>query len=358
MQALFRLMFSGMQMLNAGFVCGLLMACHIPLSAQVAGKKVFSFLNLPASARMAALGSNFIGTGGEDISLAWNNPAALNKKMHNHAFATYNNYLADIGYGYFAYARHFEKAGSFSLGVMYVDYGEFAGYTPSGLSNGTFTAQDQCFHLSYGKALNQAIRVGASVKYIYSIYESFVSNGLSADLSARYEDTSGGLSVTGFIRNIGFQAIPYTGTERKGLPLEAAITLSKKLEHLPFRYHLIVDNLQQPDMRYAISQTGEKDENGNNRIQEMSLGDNILRHLGLGGELNLSRNFFIRFGYNHNRRREMYQEQKRGVSGFSWGLEMKISKFRLSYGSAAFFPGYNSNQFSLQVNLSDFYSKK
>lgn len=328
------------------------------LNAQIAGKKAFAFLNLPASSRQVALGSNFISALDNDLSLAWNNPAALNKSMHNHAFATYNNYLMDINSGYFTYARDFKKLkGTMSIGVMYLDYGKFNGYNEAGISTGEFAVQDQVFHVSYGREISQKIRVGASLKYIYSIYESFVSNGISTDLSAIYNDTANKLIVTAFARNIGFQAIPYSGTERQGLPFEMAVTLSKRLEHLPFRYQLIFNNLQKPDLRYTITETGEKDENGNAKFQEMTMGDNILRHIALGGELNLSKHFVIRFGYNHFKRKEMNQEQKRGSSGFSWGLGMRISKFHLSYGSAAYFPGYNSNQFSLLVNLSEFYKK-
>jgi hypothetical protein len=340
----------------------LVLACigtSLQLQSQIAGKHTFAFLNLPASARQVAMGSNLLSVVDNDLSLAWNNPAALNPSMHNHMIASYNNYISDIGAGYFSYARTFKNIGTFSAGVLYIDYGDFEGYDESGVATGNFTAQDQCFHVSYGKQVKEKIRVGASVKYIYSIYETYVSNGLSTDLSAMYHDTSNNLNITGFIRNLGFQAIPYgEETRRQSLPLEAAITISKKLAHLPFRYQLILNNLQTPDMRYNISETNVRDENGNPQIQSMTLGDNILRHLALGGELNLSKHFALRFGYNHNRRKEMTQEQRRGTSGFSWGLGFRVSKFHLSYGSSAFFPGYNINQFSLLMNFSDFYKKK
>jgi hypothetical protein len=325
---------------------------------QIAGTKAFAFLNMPSSARQLSLGSNFISTVDNDLSQAWNNPAVLNSAMDKHVFATYNNYVSDINSGYFSYGKTFKNIGTFSLGILYLDYGTFNGYNEAGISTGTFKAQDQCFNLSFGKQVNNKFRIGASAKYIYSIYESFVSNGLSTDLSGIYTDSAKQFTVTAFARNIGFQAIPYNGTERQGLPMEIAVTISKRLEHLPFRYHLIFSNLQKPDFRYTISQTGEKDENGNPKLKTMTMGDNILRHIGLGGELNLSKFFVLRFGYNHMKRKEMGQEQKRGTTGFSWGLGFKVSKFQISYGSASYFYGHNSNQFSLLLNLNDFYKKK
>jgi hypothetical protein len=331
---------------------------YIQAQAQVGGKGVYAFLNMPASSRQVALGSNFISVLDNDVSQAWNNPAALNPKMHNHAFATYNNYVSDINSGYFAYGRDFKKLGTFSAGIMYLDYGKFDGFEANGTSTGTFTVKDQCFHVSWGRQWREKFSYGASLKYVYSIYESFVSNGLSTDLSGIYHDTARQLSVTAFARNIGFQAIPFGGTARQNLPFELALSISKKLEHLPFRYNLVFHNLQKPDMRYTIENTGVKDENGDNKIKTMTMGDNILRHITLGGELNISRHFVLRFGYNHMRRKEMTQEQKKGTSGFSWGLGFRISKFHLSYGSAAYFPGVSSNQFSLLMNLGDFYKKK
>ncbi len=328
------------------------------VSAQIGGKRNFAFLNMPASSRQVALGSTFISSPDNDISMSWNNPAALNSDMHNHAFASYNNYVSDINGGYFSYARNIGKKGTLSANVLYLDYGQFDGYTPAGIYTGTFKAQDQCFALAYGTSYKNKFRLGASLKYAYSIYESYVSNAISSDLSAIYTDSASQLNVTAYARNIGYQTIAFNGSERIGLPFELAVSISKRLAHLPFRYHLIFNNLQKPDMRYTITETNQKDENGNDKFQEMTMGDNILRHLALGGELNFSKHFVLRFGYNHMRRKELTQEQRRGTSGFSWGLGFRIKKFHISYGSASYFPGFNSNQFSLLLNLNEFYTKK
>lgn len=326
--------------------------------AQSAGKSVFAFLNTPNSARSVSLGSNFISTIDNDISTAWNNPASLNELSNKQFFASYNNYILDINSGYASYARHFKKYGTFAASILYLDYGKFPGYDFAGISTGEFKVQDQCINFSYGNKLNDKFRLGANLKYIYSVYESYVSNGISTDLSGIYEDTSKNLLMSVYARNIGFQAIPFNGTSRTPLPFELAFSISKKLEHLPLRYHLIFHDLQRPDMRYTITETGLKDENGNKLEKKMTMGDNILRHLGLGGELNLSKHFVLRFGYDHMRRKEMTQEQKRGMAGFSWGLGFRIKKLHISYGSSSFFAGYSINQFSLNMNLGEFYKSK
>ncbi|MDP2175695.1 MAG: type IX secretion system protein PorQ [Bacteroidota bacterium] len=327
--------------------------------SQIGGRGAYAFLNMPSNALSVALGSNFISAANhKDASLSWNNPAALNKNMHQSVSVTYNNYVSDINSGYFSYARHFKKIGTFSAGAMFINYGKFDGYNPAGISTGTFTAKDQSFHISYGNQYNSKLSYGGSIKYVYSIYEAFVSGGLSTDFSGMYHDTLNKLTMTAFVRNLGYQFIPYSGTERQNLATEIAFSISKRLEHLPFTYHAIFHNLQRPDMRYSVNNTGQKDEFGNSLNKEMTMGDNILRHITVGGELNFTKHFVVRFGYNHMRRKELGQEQRRGTTGFSWGLGFKAQKINFSYGSATYFPGINSNQFSVMLNLNDFYTKK
>ena len=111
----------------------------IKLNAQLAGKSTYAFLNMNPSARSLSLGTNSISAIDKDLSVAWQNPAALNPTMHNHAFVSYNNYVSDIKSGYFSYARTLKNKGTLSASVMYLDYGKFDGYLPNGLSTGVFT---------------------------------------------------------------------------------------------------------------------------------------------------------------------------------------------------------------------------
>ncbi len=344
--------------MNKKIALSLIIFIHFNAHAQIAGKGVFAFLNMQPSARSLALGTNFISSIDNDLSVGYQNPAAMNAKMHNYAFASYNNYVSDINTGFFGYARHYKNVGTFSANVFYFDYGKFDGYLPNGLPTGTFTVKDQTFQINYGNNYKEKFRYGASLKYIYSIYEQYVSNGIASDLSAIYTDTANKMDISLIARNIGFQAIPYRGTERQPLAFEMALAFSKKLKYLPFKYNIVLNNLQQPDMRYDIKNTNQRDEQGNERVKKMTMGDNLLRHLVVGGEFNLSKHFIVRFGYNHQRRKEAAPEQKKGTTGFSWGLGFKISKFNISYGSASLFPGFNTNQFSLLCNLGNFYKKK
>lgn len=328
------------------------------LTAQTAGNSAFAFINMPSSAREMALGSNLLCGSKTDLGQLWNNPASRTSLMNNTLMGSYNRYVSDIQSGFFCYAGQLKHKRSFAIGLLYNDYGQFKGMDEAGIATGNFGAQDQCFFLSYKSKVGPKGHFGINTKYIYSIYEAFVSNGISTDLSYMYEDSSKKFNVTGFARNIGFQAIPYAGTERQALPFELAVNLSKQLAHLPFRYQIILHHLQQPDMRYTIMNTGQKDEFGKDKIATMSMGDNILRHINFAGELFLSKQLTLRMGYNHMRRKEMTQEQKRGAAGFSWGLGLHYKKMELAYGSASYFAGQNANQFSVLLKLSEFYKSK
>ena len=327
-------------------------------AAQSAGNSAFAFINMPSSAREMALGSNLVCGSNTDLGQLWNNPASRTSQMNNTLMGSYNRYVSDIKSGFFCYAGQIKHKRSFALGLLYNDYGQFKGMDETGIATGNFSAQDQCFFLSYKSKVGHKGHWGINTKYIYSIYEAFVSNGLSTDLSYMYEDTSKKFNVTGFARNIGFQTIPYAGTRRQNLPFELALNLSKQLAHLPFRYQIILHHLQEPDMRYTITNTGQKDEFGKDKVAKMTMGDNILRHINFAGELFLSKQLTFRMGYNHMRRKEMTQEQKRGAAGFSWGLGLNYKKMELAYGSASYFAGQNANQFSVLLKLSEFYKTK
>src|SRR5690606_28362281 len=161
------------------------------------------------------------------------------------------------------------------------------------------------------------------------------------------------------LRNMGYQTIVYRETERMPLPFEVQFAISKKPEHAPFRLTMMFHNLQRPDLSFDYIDPSQRTLDGDdNELYKVSLGDKILRHVSVGLEFLLSENFHFRAGYNHLRRRELTVPYRKGVAGFSWGIAFKVKKIRMEYGSAALFPGFNTNQFSVLLNLNDFYTRK
>ena len=64
-----------------------------------------------------------------------------------------------------------------------------------------------------------------------------------------------------------------------------------------------------------------------------------MRHLIFGIEFIPLDNFYLRAGYNYQRRQELKISNRTAMVGFSWGFGIRISKFHLSYGTGKLSPG-------------------
>lgn len=331
--------------------------------SQSGGKSAYQFLNLPFAARTAALGGNTISTKDDDINLSLQNPSLLDSSMHNKLAFNYINYFTDINYGYTAYARHFENIGTFSAGMQFLNYGQFTAADETGLITGQFKAADYSLNLSYARAIDSSFSVGGTLKTIYSVLEQYTSVGSALDIAGTYYNKERLFTAAAVIKNIGTQWKPYRPGNKEPLPFELQVGISKKLAKAPFRFSVIGQHLQVWDLSYedpenpvltADPLTGEAIKQNKTKI----FSDKLMRHIIIGGELLLTKNFNIRIGYNYLRRQELKLDTRPGMIGFSFGLGFKISKFNLSYGRAAYHLAGASNHFSITTNLSDFYSKK
>jgi len=333
--------------------------CQFSL-AQLGGNAVFPFLRTDPSATAAAMGGAVIALPNGDLSTSLPNPATLSHRHHQHVSFNYTNYFGDINFGNVAYAHHFDREKrkwTLAGQLQYMDYGSFDGYDETGMETGTFTSSDLKFGVYASTQLNEKWSVGISSKFIYSVLETYISTGAASDLGFHYRDTQNNLYIGAVYRNIGYQLLPYRGTERAPLPSDLSIAATYKLKHAPFRITAHLHNLQKWDLTYNYTDPFNRRISDNNTVIEKrySLADKAFRHLNVATEILLSENFSLRVGYNHQRRRELGTAVRMGVAGFSWGIAFKVSKLQLSYGSAGFFPGYNSNLFSIHLNLQEFY---
>lgn len=332
--------------------------------SQVGGNNTYEFLNLPISARVTALGGNLISTRDNDLNVSITNPALLTDSMNNNVALSYINYFGDINYGYAAYAKKFNKIGTVSAGIQYLNYGKFIRADEAGTIDGTFGANEMSFNLSYARSiLDSNLTVGATVKTIYSHLESYTSLGSALDLGAVYIMPSRGFTMAAVIKNAGRQWKPYVPGNREKLPFEMQIGFSKKLKHVPFRLSMVYENLEKWDLTYQDPAnpiltvdplTGEAIKQNKNKI----FGDKLMRHLVIGGEFLITKSFFLRAGYNYQRRKELKIPEKRGMTGFSFGFGFRIYKFQFSYGRAVYHLAGPSNNFSISFDINSFYSKK
>ncbi len=330
--------------------------------SQVGGNGVYKFLEVPNSARVAALGGNQVGIQDNDLDFVYHNPSLLNSSMNNFMNLNYVSFYDGIKFGYVSYARTLPKLGNFALGVHFVNYGDFNQTNNTGEITGNFTAADYALNIVWSRAIDSLFTFGANLKPLLSNLESYTSYGLALDLGITYYNPASLFSMSLVMKNLGTQIKPYYDDHYEPLPFDIQFGISKKLAHAPFRFSITAHHLTVLDMTYekpdALKSNlfGEEDENSSKSLNDYS--DMFLRHFIVGIEFVPTKNFYARFGYNHQRRQEMVIEEKGGFTGFSWGFGIKIKKFKISYGRASYHLVGGTNHFSLAVNFSEFKRQK
>ncbi len=324
------------------------------LYGQKGGTQPFSFLNLPNSARIAALGYNFVAIDDNDLSIGLNNPSLITPEMHNDVSLNFVDNYADINYGFVSYSRTYSKYGSFATSVQYIDYGQFKRTDETGQESGEFTSSEFAPVIGWGRRLDSSFSIGANLKAVFSSFEAFNSFGLAVDVAGSYHVARKGVVMSLIARNIGRQLTYYSPENVEPMPFELQFGLSKRLQHLPFRYSVLITNMQKWDLTYTDPSEDNIDPFTGEEIKKSKAGefaDKALRHIVIGGEFIPTKSFSIRFGYNYQRRQEMKLESKRSTVGFSWGFGFKVSRFNLSYARSAYHITGSPNIFSLGISL-------
>jgi len=333
----------------------LLLLCQTAM-AQKGGESTYSFLGLANAARVASLGGEVVSLRDDDINMVFHNPALLSPGMHNNLSLNYVNYFAGVNYGYASYAYSLDDIGNFGAGMHYVNYGTFDRTDELGNIQGTFKASEYALNLFYSRSiLDSALTIGANLKPIFSSLEQYTSFGLALDLGASYY-LSRSLTSFGLVfKNMGAQITSYTGT-RENLPFEIQAGITQGLAHAPFRFSLTFQHLERWDLSYA---TEDDDTSFSSSDNEQSgfdtFADNLMRHVVLGTEFLIGKNFHVDLGYNYERRKEMSVNARPGMVGFSAGFGFRVSKFHFSFGRASYHLAGGTSHFSLTTNLSEFY---
>jgi hypothetical protein len=329
--------------------------------AQDGGGNTYEFLNLSSSARIAAMGGGLVPVKDNDLNLVFCNPAVLSDEMDRQLAFSGVLYFADINYGYAAYATRIKNAGMFSGGIHYVNYGDFTETDVYGQVLGTFSAGEYSLNLSWARPFyDSSLTGGVTLKTIYSSLADYESFGLAADIGVNYYAEKHLLNLSLVAKNAGRQLTYYTDGNNEPLPFEIQFGLSKRLAKAPFRFSFVWQHLEKFDLSYTDpAKENETDPiTGEPVNEEITFGNKMLRHVIIGAELLLSKNFHVRAGYNFRRRNELGVESRMGTVGLSWGFGFRISKFHISYGRATYHLAGGSNHFSLTANLGEFFTRK
>ncbi|MFZ4522855.1 MAG: type IX secretion system protein PorQ [Bacteroidales bacterium] len=332
-------------------------------SAQIGGNGTYKFLGYTNSARVAALGGNFLAINDNDITLTQANPSLINPLMNNNLALGYVNTPGGINYGFVAFAHNFTKVGCFVGNFQFLNYGNFTGADAAGNKTGDFSAGEYALNIGWGRQLSPVFSIGANGKLIYSQLETYNSFGIAVDVAGTYTSKDQLFTASLVGRNIGSQLVPYLPGKYEPLPFELQIGLSQKLKHIPLRFSELLTNLQKWDLTYfdpsdpantADPITGQVKE----KTGAAKIADGVMRHIVLGAELTIAKVLALRIGYNYQRRQELKLSNKAGLTGFSIGAGLRVKMFNLSYARSSYTAAIAKNYITVGVNLQEFVKKQ
>jgi hypothetical protein len=330
------------------------------LTGQRGGEHVYTFLKLPPSSRIAAMGGELISVRDADPALAIQNPAALNAEMHHGMTFQYHFLFDGISDGYAGFAKHYTQAGiTAHAGMQFIQYGEFDLADEYGNRNGTFKANELALTVGAARQLGERLSAGANLRFVHSNLESYNSNGLLMDIGGSYDNPGKRFTLGLAVRNVGVQLSTYYGVT-DDLPVDVLLGMSKRLEYLPFRFSVTAHNLHKWDLLYdSPLRDSETTVIGEAPRTQSGFGrnvDNAFRHLIFGGEFLLGKqeNLNLRFGYNHRRRKEMTVGTLRSFAGFSLGVGIRIKQFAIDYSFASHHIAGSTKHIGISTNLSRF----
>ena len=272
-------------------------------------QEVYSFLRLPVSAHVAALGGANITINDDDPSLIFHNPSLFGNTTASASFVkTYN-----------------ERA-IWGVAAQYMNYGSMKETTVDNTETGTFSAKDIAVAGSLSYLLSDKFSGGITARFISSHIGSYNSAAVAFDLGANYLDAEKGWSVSAVAKNLGGQVKAYDDDFER-IPLDLQLGVTKRLIGSPLRLSATLSRL-------------------NNWNQA------FIKHLNIGADLLLGENIYVAAGYNFRRSSEMKISDDEGDSnhgaGFSLGAGLHLERFKLQVAYAK----YHVSASSLVINVS------
>lgn len=309
------------------------------LATAQSGENAFNFLRLPYSARAAGLGGSNISIIEDDITLAMHNPALLINVSDKTININYMSYMSDSKLAGAAFNKAFGERAAGAITARYVDYGEFEGYTEDNIYTGSFSAKDIELAATYSYLLSNYWSGGVTGRFIYSKYEALSAIAIGVDLGLNYYNPDNGLSASFVLKNLGAQVKAFEEKNEK-LPVDVQLGISKKLPHAPIRLSLTLTNLHK----------WGKDDFYNADGSEDSTSDILLKHIILGADAILGKNFYASIGYNFRMSKELSAGGNKW-DGLSIGAGLNINKVKFGASYSKLHVSSSSFLFNLSYTL-------
>ena len=289
-------------------------------------QEAYSFLRLPVSAHVAAVGGDNITLTDDDATLIFHNPALINGVSSKTINLNYMTYMEGAKTASAAYIMEAGDRGTWGITGQYMDYGSIKQTTEYNEDLGTFSARDWALGGTFAYALTNTLSGGITAKFISSHIAGYNSLAVGVDLGLNYFDENSLWSLSAVARNLGGQVKAYDD-EFERIPFDLQIGASKQLKGAPLRFHVTMS-----------------------RLTDWSEG--LGHHLAIGADVLLGQNIYIAAGYNFGRAQDMKITDSEGSAahgaGLSLGAGLTLERFKLhvAYGK------YHVSASSLLFNVS------
>jgi hypothetical protein len=303
--------------------------------AQVSGgEHAFEFLRLSPSPHVSALGGMSVSSPTPDVMMSLANPALLRPAFHTTMGLNYNRYYAGTKVSNLFYAHHVNSLKTtFGMGLQYLNYGSITQTNDLGQVNGSAQAVDYHVNLSASRAYGERWRYGASLKFAHSSLINQRATALLSDLGVMYADTANQWYFGATLKNAGVMLKRYDPDTPQPLPSDLQIGVTKKFKKAPFSIMVLAHHLGQWDIRY--DNPADQQDNlllftDTSDVKEKNyVADKFFRHLVFALDISLGKRIELSAGYNHMRRSELGLDEKKGMSGFSYGAGIYLNKFTI-----------------------------
>ncbi len=301
----------------------------------------FSFLDVPFSTKTVGMGNKNISSGGV-VGALYQAPTLVDSSVSTLAGMSYGAYLNKT--------NNFQLIVPFKLrshqlvaGFSSIGYGQVDAFDPSGNSIGKQSAGSSVFSLGYSNTFGN-FAAGGNLKMALSNLGSYRASAIMVDAIVSFKHPKQAMVLSMLFKNMGVVLSDYTQSSNSSLPFDLQIGGSYKPEYMPVRFTLtgygVNERLQQP---YERAPSGGIDE--------------VMSHINVAGELILSNNFNVFFGYNHKVRKELKLTNAGGGSGISYGMLIRVKMIAFSYAKGSYHLGGKHHSLSLAIDTKKFKKK-
>ena len=288
-------------------------------------QEVYSFLRLPVSAHVAALGGDNITISDDDPTLIFHNPALIAGVTDKSLNLNYMTYMEGCKTASASFVKSWKERATWGVSAQYMDYGKMKQTTVENIEQGDFSAKDIALAGTFTYLLGNDFSGGITARFVSSTIGSYSSAAVAVDLGVNYLNEDNGLSLSAVAKNLGGQIKAYDD-DFESIPLDLQLGITKRLIGSPLRLSVTLSRLNKWDQGF-------------------------IKHLTVGGDLLLGTQFYVSAGYNFRRSSEMKIKDSEGESnhgaGLSLGGGIQLQRFKLNVGYAK----YHVSASSLLINV-------